>query len=96
MAFEIITRKDSETRKRFDLEIEVQPLFKKNWRFQMRVVAYEAISEDDLETIIEQTITRKKEWRECKKNCVLNLKAQNATVFIKNNPSEDEQQPQSE
>ncbi len=95
MAFGILSRKDSETRKRFDLEIEVQPLFKANWTFKMRVVAYEPLSEDDLEDIIDFTIGKKNEWKECKKNCVLNVKAKSATVFIdKPKEPEHEQQPE--
>lgn len=96
MAFEITERKDSETRKRFDLKIEVQPLFRRNWSFGMRVVAREALTEEELESIIEYTIANKDKWRECKNNCVLNLSIKNATAFIKQEEKLDGDERQSE
>lgn len=87
MAIKILEQKISPTGKRFDFKVLVKPnllQFFDPFEAKIRVMSYDPIPEpeEESETILQQVIERRKEWRECKQSCSLKLEGYNATAFI--------------
>jgi len=82
MAWKKLSYAASSTRKRFDAQIEVRPFWKSNWRFTLRILSPEELSEDQVEEAIEQVVDRVGEWRQTKTGYSLSINGSPANAYI--------------
>ena len=93
MGFSKHNYKASSTRKRFDMEVQVRPMFSSDWRFGLRLLSPEELSESEVDEAIQQVVDRKKEWKKTKTGYMLTLnglKGANAYITKKETSNDSE------
>ncbi|PHN00756.1 hypothetical protein [Flavilitoribacter nigricans] len=82
MAISLREKKLSGTGKRLDTGVKVTSFWGDPYEFQLRVLAYSPLKEEDLEELVERVVEQRKAWSSSKNNFVLRLPDYDATAFI--------------
>ena len=85
MAISLREKKLSSTGKRLDISVKVTSFWGEDYEFQLRVLAYDPLKEEDLGELVDRVVEQKKSWASSKQNYVLRLPEWNATAFIPKN-----------
>lgn len=82
MAVSLTEQKLSPTGMRLDAKVKVESFWGGGYAFSLRVLAYKPIPENQVESLVRETVDQKEQWSKKKNNYVLSLPAWEATAFI--------------